>query len=123
MSLSTWKLEFSSNILSMVVAHAADHYLHEIYLPDVVVRFSLNLGSNPVGSQSVLVSLSTIIFIIFWDFLMFYPIVLSPKVKRRAIITYKYGIYELFHELPNNLRLKILGNYGISGKCLNPIEW
>ena len=27
-----------------------------------------------------------------------------------AIITYKYGIYELPHKLPNDLRLKILGN-------------
>ena len=52
----------------------------------------------------------TIIFIIFWDFLMFYQIVFSPEVKRCAIITYKYGIYEFSHELPNHLRLGILGN-------------
>ena len=32
---------------------------------------------------------STIIFKIFWDFLMFYQISLSPQVKRCAIITYK----------------------------------
>ena len=37
---------------------------------------------------------------------MFYQIFLSPQVKRRAIITYKHGIYELPHELPNDLRLK-----------------
>ena len=41
---------------------------------------------------------------------MFYQIFLSPQVERCAIITYKHGIYELRHELPNNLRLKILGN-------------
>ena len=34
----------------------------------------------------------------------------SPEVKRWAIITYKHGIYELPHELPNDLRLRILGN-------------
>ena len=34
----------------------------------------------------------------------------SPQVKRWAIITYKHGIYELPHELPNDLRLNILGN-------------
>ena len=34
----------------------------------------------------------------------------SPKVKRYAIITYKHGIYELPHELPDDLRLRILGN-------------
>ena len=44
---------------------------------------------------------------------MFYQIFLSPQVKRCAIITYKHGIYELPHELPNDLRLlgKILGNF------------
>ena len=40
------------------------------------------------------------------DFLMFYQIFLSPKVKRCAIITYKHGIYELPQELPNDLRLE-----------------
>ena len=32
------------------------------------------------------------------------------RSKRCAIITYKHGIYELSHELPNELRLRILGN-------------
>ena len=41
---------------------------------------------------------------------MFYQISLSPEVKPLAIITYKHGIYELAYELPNNLRLRILGN-------------
>ena len=48
-------------------------------------------------------SKATIIFIIFWDFLMFYQIFLSSQVKRCAIITYRHGIHELFHELPNDL--------------------
>ena len=42
--------------------------------------------------------------------LMFYQILLSPQVKRWAIITYEHGIYELPHELPNDLKLRILGN-------------
>ena len=37
---------------------------------------------------------------------MFYQIFVSPQVKRWAIITYKYGIYEL----QKDLRLRILGN-------------
>ena len=41
---------------------------------------------------------------------MFYQIFLSLQVKRYAIISYKHGIYELPYKLPNNLRLKILGN-------------
>ena len=39
---------------------------------------------------------------------MFYQIFLSPQVKQWAIITYKHGIYELPHELPNDLRLRKL---------------
>ena len=53
---------------------------------------------------------------------MFYQIFLSPQVKRWAIITYKYCIYEFPHELSNDLRLRILGNSEISGKCLDPRE-
>ena len=41
---------------------------------------------------------------------MFYQIFLSPQMKQWAIITYKHGIYELHHELSNDLRVRILGN-------------
>ena len=44
---------------------------------------------------------------------MFYQIVLSPPVKRWAIITYKHGIYKLPHELSNAFKtydLRKLGN-------------
>ena len=34
----------------------------------------------------------------------------SPQVKRLANITYKHGINKLPLELPNDLRLRILGN-------------
>ena len=57
-------------------------------------------------------------------------IFLSPQVKRSLIISNKYGIYELPHELPNDLTLRILEirkykdlrNYEISGKPQNFIE-
>ena len=45
---------------------------------------------------------TTIIFIIFWEFLTLYQIFLLQQVKRCAIITYKH---DMPHELPNNLRL------------------
>ena len=35
---------------------------------------------------------------------MFYQILLSQQVKRRAIISYEHGIYELPHELANDLK-------------------
>ena len=40
---------------------------------------------------------------------MFHQILVSPQVKRRSIVTYKHGIYELPHELPNDL-IRKLGN-------------
>ena len=46
----------------------------------------------------------------------------KKKVKRCAIITYKHGIYELPQKLPNDLRLRTLGNYEILGKCQHFIE-
>ena len=58
----------------------------------------------------------------FSDFLMFYKILLSPQVNRCAIITCKHGLYEFPNELPEDLRIGILENYEISGRCLNPIE-
>ena len=48
---------------------------------------------------------------------MLWQIFLSPHLKRYAIVTYKHGIDELPHELPNDLRLVIIGNQEISGKC------
>ena len=47
---------------------------------------------------------TTILVIIFWDFLMFYQIFLSPQVKRIVIISNKHGIYELPYELQNELK-------------------
>ena len=38
------------------------------------------------------------------------PISFSPQVKRCAFVTYKHSIYEFPHELPNDLRLRPLGN-------------
>ena len=41
---------------------------------------------------------------------MFYQIFFSERVEQIEISTYKHGIYELPHELSNELRLRILGN-------------
>ena len=61
-----------------------------------------------LSRQLILICGTAISCIIFWDFPMFYQIFLSPQVKRWAIITYKHGIYQLPHKLPNDLRK--LGN-------------
>ena len=53
---------------------------------------------------------SAIVIKIFCDVLVFYQTFISPKVKPRAIITHKYDIYELPHELSSHLRLRILRN-------------
>ena len=54
--------------------------------------------------------------------LMFYQIFLSPQVKRRAIVSRKHCIYNLSHELPSELGLRILRNYEKSGKFQKFIE-
>ena len=62
--------------------------------------------------------------IILRDFLnqSWYQIFLSTQVKRSAIISNKKGVYELPHKLPNDLRLRILGNKEKSGKSQNLVE-
>ena len=49
---------------------------------------------------------------------MLYQIFLSPQVKSSVIISNEHGIYEL----PNDLSLRILGNYEMSKKSQNFIE-
>ena len=49
-------------------------------------------------------------FITFWGILIDEQIFFSQQVKLRVIISNKQGIYELLHELPNDLRLPNLGS-------------
>ena len=51
---------------------------------------------------------SKIMVIIFWDFLIFDQIFISPQVKLSVIISNKDGLYELPHELRNKFRISIL---------------
>ena len=60
--------------------------------------------------------------ITFWDFLMFYQIFLSLQVRQSTVISNKQGVYELPHELPNNVRLRIFINKEKSGKSGNKLE-
>ena len=55
------------------------------------------------------INMNTILAIIFWDFLLFFQILLSPQAKRIVVISNKYGIYKLPHELTIDLRLRTLG--------------
>ena len=48
------------------------------------------------------------IMAIFSDILMFDQILLSPQVKGSMIISNKHGMYELPHNLPEDLRLRSL---------------
>ena len=59
---------------------------------------------------AAITQLLCLVKVIFWDLFMFYQIFFSPLVKRCTIISYKHGIYEFPHKLPNDLRLRILGN-------------
>ena len=53
---------------------------------------------------------------------MLYQIFLSPQVKPSTIISNKQGVYELHHELPNDLRLRFLEDKEKSGKPQNLLE-
>ena len=71
---------------------------------------------------SDLAIIATIMEIILWDFFMFYRIFFSLQVKRSTIISNKQGVYELVHELLNDLRFRILGNKEESGESPNLLE-
>ena len=52
----------------------------------------------------------TVQVIIFWNFTIFWYRSDSSQVKRNLISTIANLVYELPYELPNDLRLRILGN-------------
>ena len=54
---------------------------------------------------------------------MFDKIFVLPQGKRIVIISNKHGIYELPHELPNDLRLRKLGNIKKISKLYRTIAW
>ena len=48
--------------------------------------------------------------IVFGDFLILCQISFSPQVKQTVINSNKYDMYDLSHELPNDVRLTVSGN-------------
>ena len=57
-----------------------------------------------------------IVVIIFWNFAMFQYRANSPQIKQNLISSITNLVYELSHGLPNNLRLRIIGNQKILEK-------
>ena len=66
--------------------------------------------------------ISTILLIIFWYFLIIQLRSESPKVKRYLISSITNLVHELPHELPNDFRIRILGNQEILEKCQMWVE-
>ena len=60
----------------------------------------------------------TILTTIFWNFSIFYHRPDQPQVKRKVVATTTSLVYGFSHELPNDLRLRILGNKEMLGKSL-----
>ena len=52
-----------------------------------------------------------------------WQIFVSPQVKRIVIISNKHGIYELSHELPNDVRLRTWGNIKKISRLHRIIAW
>ena len=63
-----------------------------------------------VESNFLSVTQATISFIIFWDFSMFYQISFHDKWNDVRLLLRSMVYTHESHELPNNLRLRILGN-------------
>ena len=85
----------------MVCAHAQMNYCWSLLnFPDQKILL-LNTVLNYLGPT---------ILVIFRDMLMFDEVFVSPQVKRIVIISNKHGIYELPHELPNDLGLRTFEN-------------
>ena len=99
-----WKhvINFSKFSMWNVVINVCQCLLETLKL-----KFGISIMLKHFQFSLVRVFIDTcrIIFIIFWDFPMFYQIFPSPQVKRWTIITWKHGIYELPHDFPNHLRL------------------
>ena len=75
-------------------------YKH-LLLRDIVVNKNTKIKKN---------ILRTISCIIFRDFSMFYQIFISPQVQRWGIIASQDDICQLFVELRNDLKLRMLVN-------------
>ena len=117
--------------------NVSKYYGHDLYsnlkLQNSIVKFTVSVFNQkyPFWANSIqiikILSLNwnlvpKIISIIFWGFLIFYQIFFSSHKKRCPIITFTHDIYELPHELLNDLRLRNLGNKKILGKYLNLMD-
>ena len=67
---------------------------------------SLLLFEAYIGGRSLLLSKLRILIIIFWNFTILQYRSDSPQVKRNLISSIANLVYELPHELPNDLRLR-----------------
>ena len=78
------------------------------------IKFSMTLNSHLFFSMHFVTmfnaqSLPTTKVIKFWEFSFFFQIFFLPQVKGSLIITNKLYI-RVAYELPNDVRLRILGN-------------
>ena len=79
-------------------------------------KYSLFRRMIQVWYQYFKICLATILATIFWHFLIISLRSDSPQVKRYLISSITNWVHELPHELPNDLRLRILGNQEILEK-------
>ena len=87
-----------------------------------IVRALVSIIKPETFNEDIILPFTTIMDIIFWGFFILYQIFFSQQVKQSAVNSNKHGMYKLLHELPNKLRLRILGNQERSEKFQNFIE-
>ena len=98
----TWTQEMNTGNKSITKNIWKNTELSQVMVAQVQVGFKL---PHSYGKAAIVV-----LIIIFWDFLIFIQIFLSPQVKQSVINSNKHDIYELPYYLPNDLRLRILEN-------------
>ena len=109
--INSWTWPCTRNVIysiSVSVQREKDWFLNAS-MENAKIFSKLTYLSFLIPSGVILFEKCFFVFIIFWDFLMFYQIFLSPQVKRCEIIIHTHGIYELPHELWNDLKLRKLG--------------
>ena len=104
----TLKFDFKK-LLTLLIGR----FLIEVTLSNKMSAFSRNLNHH-LNFTEKNEKFQIFLVIIFWNFTIFQQRSNSPQAKGNPISSLANLVYELPHELPNNLSLMIFGNQEIS---------
>ena len=105
----SFSFAFSFAFLSWIPHNTHYSYLSIITYLNTTKTFYL-INSKNLPTQLYAATVPAILVIIFWNFGIIYYRSDPPQVKLNLISSTANLIYKLPHELPNDLRCRILGN-------------